>query len=343
MDPYPLARQFLFKLDAEQAHTLTLRGMRMAEQVRLLSALYSIPDELNQPVEIMGLKFPNVVGLAAGMDKEGACIDAFGSLGFGHVEIGTVTPRPQPGNPKPRLFRLVEDEAVINRMGFNNGGLAEVLANVSRPRSFKGILGVNLGKNFDTPNENAVDDYVKGLRGFYGLADYLVVNISSPNTKGLRDLQSIDACREIVTTLQAEREDLAKSTSRKTPILVKVAPDLSDEQTVGLAETLSDIQVDGLIATNTTLSREAVSGHPLADEAGGLSGRPLRERSLECLKLWRKALDPGIPIISVGGICSGTAAKERLEAGAALVQIYSALIYNGPGLVREILECTAKK
>jgi len=342
MDPYPLAKKLLFRMDAEKAHHLTLRGMRTSQNLGLLQALAGAPAELNQPVEAFGLTFPNAVGLAAGMDKEGAAVDAFGALGFGHVEIGTVTPRPQPGNNKPRLFRLPEHEAIINRMGFNNCGLEGVLANLAKRKSFQGILGVNLGKNFDTPNEQAVDDYLIGLRGFYGEADYLVVNLSSPNTKGLRDLQSIDSCREILERLQAERAIIMESLPKYKPILVKLAPDLADDQAVGLAEMFGEIQVDGVIATNTTLDRSKVAGHPLADEAGGLSGRPLTERSLECLKVWRQALDPKIPIVSVGGIFSGADAKARLDAGATLVQVYTGLIYRGPALVREILEAVRK-
>ena len=329
VDSYRLAKKFLFQLDAEQVHHWTLRGMKVAEKLGLLHAFLSPPESLNQPVEVMGITFPNIVGLAAGMDKAGAAVDAFESLGFGHVEVGTVTPRPQPGNDQPRLFRLVEHEAIINRMGFNNPGLEGVLANLEKRRAHRGILGVNIGKNFDTPNENAIDDYLKGLRAANSVADYLVVNLSSPNTKGLRDLQGIESCEALLSRLLEEREK---------PIAVKLAPDLSDDHLKGLADMLSKIGIDAVIATNTTLDRSAVAGHALADEAGGLSGGPLRERALDCLKLWRKELDESVPVISVGGIMSGAIAKERLEAGAKLVQVYTGLIYRGPKLVREILE-----
>ncbi len=342
-DFYKLARKILFRLDAETAHHLTLDGMRLAERLRLLGLLTGSGrgvDPVGSEIEVMGLSFPNRVGLAAGLDKAGVAIDAFGTLGFGHVEVGTVTPRPQPGNDKPRLFRLVEHEAIINRMGFNNPGVAALLENVARSRRrFRGVLGINIGKNFDTPNENALDDYLSAFRAVYGAADYVAVNLSSPNTKGLRDLQNVETCRELITTLRAAREELAPNFGgKRPPIAIKIAPDLSDDQVKALADVFSECRVDGVIATNTTIDRSAVAGHQRAAEAGGLSGAPVRKRSTEVIGLLHDYLDPGIPIIGVGGILSAADAREKLDAGAALVQIYSGLIYRGPRLVREILD-----
>ncbi len=341
MDPYPIAKPLLFRLKPETAHHVTIRAMNLAQNLGLL-AKFGAGADLNRPAEVMGLKFPNVVGLAAGMDKAGIAADAFGALGFGHVEVGTVTPRPQPGNPRPRLFRLPEHQAIINRMGFNNPGLEQVLANLEKRRTFRGILGVNLGKNFDTPNERAIDDYVAGLRGAYRAADYIAVNLSSPNTKGLRDLQAVDSCEPLLCRLQEERAELERETRLFRPIAVKLAPDLTEAQTKELAAMLNRLKIDAVIATNTTIGRTGVRSHPLADETGGLSGGPLREMSLECLRLWRSELDPAIPVISVGGILSGEVARERLQAGAALLQVYTGLIYRGPALIREILELTAE-
>ncbi len=340
-DFYKLARKVLFRLDAETAHHLTLDGMRWAERLRLLGPLTgSAPAAESGGVDVMGLTFPNRVGLAAGLDKAGVAVDAFGTLGFGHVEVGTVTPRPQPGNEQPRLFRLVEHEAIINRMGFNNPGVEALLANVARSRRrFRGVLGINIGKNFDTPNERALDDYLAGFRGVYGSADYVAVNLSSPNTKGLRDLQNVETCRELIRVLQAARDELAPAFDhRRVPIAIKIAPDLGDEQIRDLAGVFSETGIDGVIATNTTIDRKAVAGHPRAVEAGGLSGAPVRERSTEVIRVLRRELDQRIPIIGVGGILSGADALEKIEAGADLVQIYSGLIYRGPALVREVLE-----
>lgn len=339
---YQIARAGLFCLPPERAHELTLAGLRFAQGMGILKPLYALPKTCERPVEVMGLRFPNVLGLAAGMDKEGSTVDAFGSLGFGHVEVGTVTPRAQPGNPKPRLFRLIEQEGIINRMGFNNTGMKHVLANVSRRRAFRGVLGVNLGKNATTPNDQAVDDYRAGMRTFYGVADYLAVNLSSPNTTGLRDLQEVGKCESLLTALLAERETLTRETGVVRPLAVKLAPDLSDDQVQDLSGMLSRLKLDAVIVTNTTIDRPGVSGHPRAGERGGLSGAPLRERSLECLRVWRASLDEAIPIVSVGGILDGAAAVERLEAGAALVQVYTGLVFRGPAMVREILESVAK-
>jgi len=333
---YGIARGLLFRLDAEQAHHLTLDGLRWAERAGLIRP----PKLPGGGVTVMGLPFANRLGLAAGMDKTGEAVDAFGALGFGHVEVGTITPRPQPGNERPRLYRLAGREAIINRMGFNNPGLARLLKNLEHRRTFRGILGINLGKNFDTPNEQAADDYLMGLRAVYPVADYVAINLSSPNTKGLRDLQVIAPFQSLFERLLEERNSLAREHGVVRPIAVKVAPDLTDEQTADLAGAVNRLGLDAVIATNTTIDRSSVREDPLAGQAGGLSGRPLGERSLQCLKLWREALSPNIPVISVGGIMSGADARARLLAGAALVQIYTGLIYRGPGLVTQILRET---
>ncbi|MCB1229398.1 MAG: quinone-dependent dihydroorotate dehydrogenase [Verrucomicrobiae bacterium] len=342
-DFYKLARKILFRLDAETAHHLTLDGMRWAERFGMLGHLTGSspgPNPVESEIEVMGLKFPNRVGLAAGLDKAGIAVDAFGTLGFGHVEVGTVTPRPQPGNDKPRLFRLIEHEAIINRMGFNNPGVIALLRNLAESRrKFQGVLGINIGKNFDTPNERALEDYLACFQGVYAAADYIAANLSSPNTKGLRDLQNVETCRELITVLQRAREELApKCSGKQVPIAIKIAPDLSNDQIRDLADVFSECRIDGVIATNTTIARDAIAGHPRAAEAGGLSGRPVRQRSTEVISQLRKFLDPNIPIIGVGGILSGEDAREKIEAGAALVQVYSGLIYRGPALVREILQ-----
>ena len=345
-DFYKLARKFLFQLDAERAHHVTLDGMRTANRLGLLAPFTGSRQFVDPPeaaVEVMGLPFPNRIGLAAGMDKAGRAVDAFGTLGFGHVEVGTVTPRPQPGNAQPRLFRLVEHDAIINRMGFNNPGVREMLLNLElSTRRFPGVLGINIGKNFDTPNENALQDYLACFTAVYGKADYVAANLSSPNTKGLRDLQNVETCRELITSLQAARDELApQHDGKRTPITIKIAPDLADEQVRDLAGVFSEMKIDGVIATNTTIDREAVAGHPRAVEAGGLSGAPVRQRSTEVVQVLREALDDSIPIIGVGGILSGEDAVEKIEAGASLIQVYSGLVYRGPALVREVREALA--
>ena len=342
-DFYKIARKILFRLDAETAHHLTLDGMRWAKRLGLLGVLTGSSrrsDPVGSEIEVMGLRFPNRVGLAAGLDKAGMAVDAFGALGFGHVEVGTVTPRPQPGNDKPRLFRLVEHEAIINRMGFNNPGVLALLANLEKSRGgFRGILGINIGKNFDTQNERALDDYLACFIAVYAAADYVAVNLSSPNTKGLRDLQNVETCRELIRVLQSAREELAPANSgKRTPIAIKIAPDLSDDQIRDLAGVFSEMKIDGVIATNTTIDRSAVAAHPRAVEAGGLSGAPVRQRSTEVIRVLRAALAPEIPIIGVGGILSAEDARKKLDAGAALVQVYTGLVYRGPALVREIAE-----
>ncbi len=335
-----LLRPLLFRLDPERAHHWTLAGLRTASLLGLDALL--APGAPDTPVEVMGLRFPNRLGLAAGLDKSAACIAGFGAMGFGHVEVGTITPRPQPGNPKPRLFRLRERGAVINRMGFNNPGIEAALDNVARSRrGFCGVLGINIGKNKDTPNERAVDDYLTGLQRAYPAADYIAVNVSSPNTAGLRDLQDPTAAGNLLRRLKAEQGGLAEQTGKRVPLAVKIAPDMDDHQIAELAALFGEIGMDGVIATNTTVARHAVSGLRHADEAGGLSGAPLEARATEVIAALRSALDPRVPIIGVGGISDAAGARAALAAGADLVQIYTGFIYRGPTLVREILRALA--
>ncbi len=341
-DLYPLARKLLFAMDAETAHHVTLSMMKTANAMGLLPVMTGssqAPNPVKSGIEVMGLQFPNRVGLAAGLDKAGIAVDAFGKIGFGHVEIGTVTPRPQAGNDKPRLFRLKEHHAIINRMGFNNPGIEGVLDNLSRSRkNFSGVLGINIGKNKDTPNEDYLADYLACFEGVYGAADYVTANLSSPNTAGLRDLQSADTCRELITRLQEKREEVKpKHGGKHVPIVIKIAPDLEVDAVKSLAAAFSESQVDGIITTNTTIDRDAVAGHPNANQAGGLSGAPLTEKSTEILSLLRSELAPEIPIIGSGGVMTKDDAQAKLEAGAALVQVYTGLIYRGPELIREIL------
>ena len=334
--PYPLARPFLFGLDAEQAHEATL-GALAALQNTPLQCLWAAP-RVADPVTVAGLRFPNRVGLAAGLDKNGRAIDGLGAMGFGFIEVGTVTPRAQPGNPKPRLFRLPEAEALINRLGFNNDGLDAFLANVARATSFRragGILGLNIGKNAATPIERAADDYLAALDGVYPHADYVTVNISSPNTKDLRTLQADDALGALLAALQSRRAALAHRHGRRVPMFVKIAPDLDAAQVEAVAGLLRAHGVDGVVATNTTVSRDAVRGLAHAAETGGLSGRPLAEASNRVIGQLRAALGPDFPIIGVGGVLSGADAKAKIDAGADLVQIYTGLIYRGPALVGE--------
>jgi dihydroorotate dehydrogenase len=288
----------------------------------------------------MGLEFPNRIGIAAGLDKNAEHIDGLAAFGVGHIECGTVTPRPQPGNPRPRVFRLVDAEALINRMGFNNGGVERFLANAQRAR-WPGVLGLNIGKNFDTPNDRAIDDYLTGLRAVYVRASYVAINISSPNTKGLRDLQAEDALTALLAALKTEQATLAERHGKYTPIAVKIAPDLEHAAIEGIARLLVAHRIDGVIATNTTVSRAAIRGNPRADETGGLSGRPLREQATRVIRQLAKALDGALPIIGVGGILSGADAREKIDAGATLVQLYTGLIYRGPRLVSECAAATA--
>ncbi len=332
---YPLARRALFCLDAEQAHHLTLATLRGAASLGLAGLVgQTLPES---PRTVMGIRFPNPVGLAAGLDKDGSCIDGLAALGFGFVEVGTVTPRAQAGNPKPRIFRLPQAEAIINRMGFNNGGVEQFLQNVQSAR-YKGPLGLNIGKNADTPIERAVDDYLICLEKVYPYATYVTVNISSPNTKNLRQLQGGDELDALLGKLKEKQRALSDRHGKYVPIALKIAPDLDDEQIKVIAGTLTRHGFDGVIATNTTLSREAVAGLPYANETGGLSGRPVFDASNRVIRALATELGGALPIIGVGGILSGADAQAKLDAGASLVQVYSGLIYRGPELVRECVQ-----
>jgi len=328
---YPFARAALFTLDPETAHDVALHSLKKLEMAHLAGLLGS---RVIAPREVFGLKFDNAVGLAAGLDKNGEYIDAMAALGFGFIEVGTVTPRAQPGNPKPRMFRLPEHEALINRLGFNNGGLDAFLVNVQRAK-YQGVLGLNIGKNFDTPIKDAVDDYVTCLRGVYPHASYVTVNISSPNTKGLRDLQAAEQLEKLLSTLQAERSKLAKKHKKQVPMLLKIAPDLDAAAIKDIAALLLQCKFDGVIATNTTIGRDAIHGHQHANEAGGLSGKPVFSPSTEILRQMNKALKSNLPIIGVGGVMSADDATQKINAGATLVQIYTGFIYHGPQLIRD--------
>jgi len=303
-------------------------------------APFFVPTPPASPVTAMGLSFPNRIGVAAGLDKNAEHIDGLAALGFGFIECGTVTPRGQPGNPRPRLFRVVEAEGLINRLGFNNKGVEQFLANVAKAR-YRGILGLNIGKNFDTPNERAANDYLTCLRAVYARASYVAVNISSPNTQGLRDLQHSQALRALLTALKSEQRKLTQQHGKYTPIAIKIAPDLKPAAVKEIARLLIAHKIDGVIATNTTVSRTAIKGMRHADEAGGLSGRPLREQSTAAIRVLAKALDGALPIIGVGGIMSGADAREKIDAGATLVQIYTGLVYRGPDLVAECAQALA--
>lgn len=337
---YRAIRPFLFGLDPELAHRLSLDSLGTLHRLGLarLMACAALP----LPVRAMGLDFPNPVGLAPGLDKNGEYIDALASLGFGFLEIGAVTPRPQAGNPKPRLFRLPEAEAVINRMGFNNTGVDRLVENVRRAR-YRGILGVNIGKNADTPVERAAEDYVTCLRKVYPVASFVTANVSSPNTSDLRSLQSGDALNTLLAVLMRERDALAKTEGRTVPLAVKIAPDLDDAAIDAIAERLLAHRVDAVIATNTTTSREGVENMPHGREQGGLSGAPLRIRSTAVIARLSRTLKGRMPIIGVGGIASAADARQKLDAGATLVQLYTALLYRGPGIVGEIVQGLAAR
>ena len=342
--PYALTRPFLFGLDPEAAHELTMGSIARLQNTPA-QCLWA-QSRVDDPVQIAGLRFPNRIGLAAGLDKNGQCIDGLGAMGFGFIEVGTVTPQAQPGNPKPRMFRLPARQALINRLGFNNGGLAAFVANVQRSHSFRragGIVGLNIGKNAATPIEHAVDDYLLGLDGVYAHADYVTVNISSPNTQNLRTLQGDEALGALLAPLQSRRGQLAKQHGRRVPLFVKIAPDLDGSQVGVIAATLQAHGIDGVIATNTTLSRDAVQGQPHADETGGLSGAPLLAASNRVITQLRAALGTGYPIIGVGGVMSGADARAKLDAGADLVQIYTGLIYQGPALVAQAARAMAQR
>lgn len=331
---YGLMRKWLFSKDAEQSHDFTLNMLKRFAHTPISLAWRQRLK--TKPVRVMGIDFPNPVGLAAGLDKNAECIDAFAQMGFGFIEVGTVTPRPQPGNPKPRLFRIVEKEAIINRMGFNNLGVDHLVEQVQLAQ-YKGVLGINIGKNKDTPETEAVQDYLHCMRKVYSLASYITVNISSPNTPGLREFQHGSALHDLLSALKEEQKKLAQQHDKYVPIAVKIAPDLTDDGIRAITDALIAHEIDAVIATNTTLSRDAVAGLPFADEAGGLSGRVLFESSTHVVKIIAEQANGKLPIIAVGGIDSGKAAQAKLQAGASLVQIYTGFIYHGPRLVRDIV------
>lgn len=329
---YSAIRPLLFTLPAEFAHDLSLSVLDIVQIAKLFDPV-SIPV---RPCKLMGLDFPNAVGLAAGLDKNAAHVDALAMLGFGHIEVGTVTPRPQPGNPKPRLFRLPAAHAIINRMGFNNLGVDELVRNVQRS-AYRGILGINIGKNKDTPNAQAVDDYLLCLDKVYSHASYVTVNISSPNTQHLRELQKDEALDALLSSIKLRQAALAQQHGKYVPIALKIAPDLDDSQIAAIAALLMVHQVDAVIATNTTLARDAVLGLPSATEAGGLSGGPVRDASTRVIRALARHLQGAVPIIGVGGILSGADAVQKIAAGAQLVQLYTGLIYRGPELIPECI------
>mgnify|MGYP003449569760 CR=1 FL=1 len=340
---YKLARPFLFSLDPELAHELTLTALQRGHDLGIARWVAKPLNPL--PVKVMGLNFPNPVGLAAGLDKTAAHIDALGSLGFGFIEVGTVTPRPQPGHAKPRMFRLPRAQALINRLGFNNDGADQFVDNVHQQRAFRdrgGIIGLNIAKNADTPIERALEDYRTCLRGVYDAADYVAVNVSSPNTKELRSLQSARQLEGLLTGLSDERKRLEDRHGKRVPIAVKIAPDLADESVPGIADQLVEHKMDAVIATNTTLARDKVHGQKYADQSGGLSGRPLTERATQVVHLLARHLRGALPIIGVGGIMSGVDAVEKMQAGASLVQLYTGFIYSGPQLIAECVEAIRK-
>ena len=334
MNLYRLVKPILFQLDAERVHDLTLKGLKLAEKLGLLK---SEQQPISKPREVMGLSFPNPIGLAAGLDKNGAVIDGMAALGFGFIEIGTVTPRAQTGNPKPRLFRLPTARGIVNRFGFNNLGVDQLIENVKAAK-YRGILGINIGKNFDTPNDLAVNDYLICMEKVYAYASYITVNISSPNTKNLRDLQEKAALSDLLSQLKQAQTRLANQHQKYVPLALKIAPDLTDAQIEEIAGLLIEHEIDAVIATNTTLAREQVRGLQYAEETGGLSGAPVRDQSTYVIQQLSKNLKGALPIIGVGGICSGADATEKIAAGASLVQIYSGLIYEGPALIDEICE-----
>lgn len=330
---YSLLRDLLFLLPPETSHHLSLDAIKWSEQFGL-SRLLPQPEPL--PTEVMGIRFKNPVGLAAGLDKNGDYIKGLAALGFGFVEIGTITPRPQPGNPQPRLFRIPSHQAIINRMGFNNLGVDHLVRQVEQAH-FNGVLGINIGKNFDTPVENAVQDYLFCLKRVYALADYVVVNISSPNTPGLRTLQMGDSLRQLLEPLKEAQDQLAVQHRKQVPLVVKIAPDLEPEDVQAMAAQFISLKIDGIIATNTTLARPGLDANSVAKEAGGLSGRPCREKSTATLRRLSKALEGRIPVFGVGGITDGASAVEKFEGGAKLIQLYTGFIYFGPILIRECI------
>lgn len=337
---YAALKPLLFRLDAERAHHLTLESLQLAHRCGVLKHLLPA-SQTAKPVTLMGLTLPNAVGLAAGLDKNGAYIDALATLGFGFIEIGTVTPRPQPGNPKPRLFRLAPQQAIINRMGFNNQGIDVLIDNVKKSH-FNGILGINIGKNATTPLENAIDDYLICLQKAYPYASYITINISSPNTKNLRSLQSQDELTPLLQRLKDQQAQLSTQHGHYVPLAVKIAPDLTAEQISTIAEVALQTEIDGIIATNTTIDKSCLGQHPLANEAGGLSGLPVVEQANTVLAQLVQQLNHRIPVIGVGGIVSGTDATTKLKLGASAVQIYSGLIFQGPALIQQCIQAAAR-
>lgn len=335
MNTYSLLRPLLFQLNPETAHHLSIAALQEATRLGKWNPLAQHP--VSSPVELMGLTFPNPIGMAAGFDKNGECIEGLAALGFGFVEIGTVTPRPQMGNPLPRLFRIPEHRALINRMGFNNKGVDYLLSKVDQSR-YQGILGINIGKNRDTPNERALDDYRECLEKVYTRASYITINISSPNTPGLRDLQKGDTLKELVAGLTQTRQRLSDTHGKNVPLLMKVAPELDPESIRMMADVFFEYSIDGVIATNTTAGRAGIEQHPLAEEAGGMSGQPLRELSTSIVSELHRCLAGEIPVIACGGIFDASDVREKFAAGARLVQVYTALIYEGPDLVANILK-----
>ncbi|MCP2041189.1 dihydroorotate dehydrogenase [Neisseria sp. HSC-16F19] len=335
---YPLIRPLLFRFDAETTHHFTLNSIQQLHRAGLLARLY--PPQAGKPATLMGLPLPNAVGLAAGLDKNGEYIDALAALGFGFIEVGTVTPRPQPGNPRPRLFRVPEHSAVINRMGFNNHGVDALIRNIQHSQ-YKGVLGINIGKNATTPIENAADDYLICLEKAYAHASYITVNISSPNTQNLRALQGEDELNALLGCLKDKQAHLAAQHGRYVPLAVKIAPDLDEAQISAVAEVAQQCEIDAVIATNTTIDKSALGSHPLAQEAGGLSGLPVQTQSHHVLQQLARQLDGRIPLIGVGGIMHGRDAAQKLALGAQAVQIYSGLIYRGPALIKECVRACA--
>ena len=333
MNAYSLIRTALFIVDPETAHEHTLNGLRIWGRLPSFTASKDARF-VKDPVSLMGLTFPNRVGLAAGLDKNAIAVDGLSKLGFGSIEVGTLTPLPQAGNSKPRLFRLKEQEAIINRMGFNNGGIDAAIERIQRQR-YRGILGINIGKNANTPIERATDDYLIGLEKAYPFASYITVNISSPNTKNLRQLQGESELDGLLGALKQRQAELTQRHGRYVPLVLKIAPDLEPLQLTQISDALKRHQIDGVIATNTTLGRAGVENSVLCNEVGGLSGRPVFEKSTAVVKALSEALKGEVPIIAAGGIFSGADAQAKIEAGASLIQLYTGLIYQGPALVRE--------
>ena len=331
---YNLLKKILFQLDPETSHHIAMLALQILHRTGLSKLIYPAPH--TRPLTLMGLTFPNPIGLAAGLDKNGDYIDALASLGFGFIEIGTITPRPQPGNPRPRLFRLVKEEAIINRMGFNNKGIEYVLQRLEKT-NYRGILGINIGKNKDTPLDKAADDYLAGFRAFWKFASYITINISSPNTEGLRNLQQEDALSNLLCVMKQEQQSVFLNQKKYVPLLVKISPDLSSAELQALASVVLKEKIDGVIATNTTIHRDGVENSPYKNEAGGLSGRPLLLRNNQVIRELHSLLQDKIPIIAAGGIMDENAAKEKFANGAKLLQVYSGFIYQGPGIIKKLL------